>query len=605
MIRVSDFIAQHLDAIGVKAVFLLSGGGMMHLIDAVSRTGVPYICCHHEQACAMAAEGYARQKGALGVCYATSGPGATNILTGLVGAWQDSSPVLFITGQSKRSQTIQLAGSPGLRQFGTFEVDIVPIVSSVTKYAHMIETADSIRYHLEKAIHLATTGRPGPVLLDIPLDIQGAPIDPGTLAGFTPDAIAAPKWDDNALDLVLKKISSATRPVLLIGHGVRSANAVPALHDLMEKLEIPVVTTQLAKDVVAYDNPLFVGHCGPKGDRAGNFAVQTADLILSIGSSLHSQTIGFEADLFAPAAYKIQVDSDAAVLNRGDVAVDMRIEADVHQFIAALARRPGNGADHGIWRTRSAGWKSKFMVRDEPHVKNSDEINFYELADALSEALDERATVVTDAGSAFYVMGQGFRLKKGQRYIVSGALGAMGFALPAAIGAAAAAPERTIVCVTGDGSLHLNVHELATLRHNQLNVKLFIIDNDGYASIRNTQKGFFAGQFIGASRDSGVSLPALDKLADAYGLRLETMRQGEDLTAVVRRIMAMTGPVLCRVQAQVNQLVIPGVASRQLPDGRMRSNPLHIMSPLLPDAVLAAAVGDLIAPEPAEGAAAS
>lgn len=600
--RVSDFIAGHLEAIGVKAVFLLSGGGMMHLIDAVSRSAVPYICCHHEQACAMAAEGYARQKGALGVCYATSGPGATNILTGLVGAWQDSSPVLFITGQSKRTQTIQLAGSPGLRQFGTFEVDIVPIVSSVTKYAHMVETPERIRYHLEKAIHLATTGRPGPVLLDIPLDIQGAPIDPDTLAAFTPDAAAPPKWNDGTLNFVAEKIAAAARPLLLIGHGVRSAGAVPALNTLMGKLGIPVVTTQLAKDAVAYDNSLFVGHCGPKGDRAGNFAVQTADLILSIGSSLHSQTIGFEAELFAPTAYKIQVDSDAAVLNRGDVAVDMRIEADVHDFIAALARRSGNGGDHDAWRTRCANWKSHFMVRDEPHVKNADEINFYELAEALSEALDAHATLVTDAGSAFYVMGQGFRLTEGQRYIVSGALGAMGFALPAAIGAAVAAPDRTIVCVTGDGSLHLNVHELATLSHNQLNVKLFIVDNDGYASIRNTQKGFFAGQFIGASRDSGVSLPALDKLADAYGIRLETMRQGEDLAVAVRRIMALPGPVLCRVRAQVNQLVIPGVASRQLPDGRMRSNPLHIMSPLLPEAVLAEAVGDLIAPEPAKAA---
>jgi acetolactate synthase-1/2/3 large subunit len=600
LIRVSDFIANHLNGLGVRAVFLLSGGGMMHLIDAISRAGVPYVCCHHEQACAMAAEGYARQKGALGVCYATSGPGATNIVTGLVGAWQDSSPVLFITGQSKRSQTIQLNGSTGLRQFGTFEVDIVPIVSSVTKYAHMVETADSIRYHLEKAVHLATTGRPGPVLLDIPLDIQGAPIDPEGLIGFIPPASAVPKWNEKTLDLVLKKISSATRPLLLIGHGVRSANAVAPLGELLTKLQIPVVTTQLAKDAVAYDHPLFVGHCGPKGDRPGNFAVQAADLILSIGSSLHSQTIGFEAELFAPAAYKIQVDSDSAVLNRGDVAVDERIEADVREFITAVVERAGIGSNHDAWRARCAGWKAKFMVRSEPHVISPNEINFYEFADALSDALDENSTVVTDAGSAFYVMGQGFRLKTGQRYIVSGALGAMGFALPAAIGAAAAAPERTVVCVTGDGSLHLNVHELATLTHNGFNVKLFIIDNDGYASIRNTQKGFFAGQFIGASRDSGVSLPSLDKLAAAYGIRLEDMHKGEDLTATICRVMALKGPVLCRVHAQVNQLVIPGVASRQLPDGRMRSNPLHVMSPLLPENVLAAALGDLIAPDPAE-----
>src|SRR5262249_45700918 len=266
MIRVADYIADHLKREGVKTVFLVSGGGMMYLVDAVGQANLPYICCHHEQACGMAAEGYARQSGRLGVCYATSGPGATNTLTALVGAWQDSSPVLFLTGQSKRSQTIRLAPVGGLRQFGTFEVDIVPMVETVTKYAHFLDDPQEVRFHLEKAIHLATTGRPGPVLLDIPLDVQGARIDPTKLAGFAPEAPQTPVATD-IIAAVLDRMARAEQPILLVGHGVRCAGAVPKFRNLVDALEVPVVTTQLAKDALPYDHPLFVGHCGPKGDR--------------------------------------------------------------------------------------------------------------------------------------------------------------------------------------------------------------------------------------------------------------------------------------------------------------------------------------------------
>lgn len=605
--RVSDYIVSHLKSIGVDKVFLLSGGGMMHLIDAIAAGGLDYICCHHEQACAMAAEGYARETGKLGVAYATSGPGATNILTGLVGAWQDSSPVLFITGQAKRSQTIRLAKTPGLRQFGTFEVDIVPIVESVTKYAHFLDAPERTRAVIEEATWLATTGRPGPVLIDVPLDVQGATVDPDTMEAFNPPAADRPSCADAAGDVV-DRLGRAERPVLLVGHGVRAAGAVPLLREAVERLQWPVVSTQLAKDALSYDDPLFVGHCGPKGDRAGNFALQSADLVVSVGSSLHAQSIGYEADLFAPGAFKVQVDRERPILDRGDVAVDVQIEADVADFLRALIaaapdslRPPASlrplespRTNAASWIDRCRDWKTRYAVSAEPHDVGTPEINFYELATALSEALIGNETVVTDAGSAFYVLGQAFRCKADQRYIVSGALGAMGYALPAAIGAAAGAPDKTVVCVTGDGSLQTNIHELQTLRHNNLRVKLFIVNNDGYASIRNTQKGFFAGQFVGASRDSGVSTPPLPAIAAAYGLDYVAIDDRESMPALIAEALASDGPTVIGIRAQSNQVIIPTVTSRQLPGGGLRSNALHVMHPALPDEVIEAELGAFI-----------
>lgn len=593
-IRVSDFIAEHLKKIGTRKVFMLSGGGMMHLIDAVAKANLPFICNHHEQASSMAAEGYARMAYELGVCYATSGPGATNILTGLVAAWQDSSPVLFLTGQSKRSQTIRLAKTKGLRQFGTFEVDIIPMVESATKYAHFLDDPDSVRYHLEKAIHLATTGRPGPVLIDIPLDVQGALIDPEKLQGYTPSPdLKTETPDETTAAEILTKIQQSKRPLMLIGHGVRCANAVPALRELVDKLQIPVVTTQLAKDALYYDHPLFTGHSGPKGDRPGNFAVQTADLILFIGSSLHSQTIGYEVPLFAPNAVKIQVESDLPVLNRGDVPVQKKIEMDVGIFIHQLKKIATAHPEHINWRERCAGWKKQFAVKNEPHKLTGD-INFYEFAEALSVHLEGNEAIVTDAGSAFYAMGQAFRVKKDQRYIVTGGSGAMGYAMPAATGMAAARPDIPVVAVTGDGALQTNIHEFQTWKHNKPDVKLFVINNDGYASIRNTQKGFFSGQYVGASRDSGVSLPDLAKIVAAYGLHYVEMNDRNTMANQIKKAMKMQGPVVIGVKAQAEQQIIPTVSSSRLPDGSLVSNPLHKMSPLLNEKDLAMAIGDLL-----------
>lgn len=580
-IRTADYIAQRLQEWGVDTVFMLSGGGMMHLVDSVGRAeGMRAICNHHEQCSAIAADAQARLLGRIGVCYATSGPGATNILTGLVGAWQDSSPVLFLTGQSKSTQTIQGSGIAGLRQFGTFEVDIVPIVKPVTKYAVMVTDPKTIRYHLEKAFHLATTGRPGPVLLDLPLDVQGALIEPESLEGYIPDEITRHPGS-NELIKVVDILRNAKRPLILSGVGIRAAGAVDLFRRLVNRMNIPVVTSQFGKDALFYDHPLFVGHSGPKGDRAGNFAVQTADVILSLGCSLHSQTTGWENSLFAPDALKIQVDIDEAVLEREQLNVAVKIKSDVTAFLLDIEPQIGKGFANDAWRTTCLSWKERFAVNREPHDRSGEAVNYYDFAEELSCALKGNECIVTDAGSAFYAMGQGFRLKENQRFISSGSLGAMGFALPAANGVATSSDSPTI-CVTGDGSLMTNIHDLAVTSHYKLNVKLFVLNNDGYLSIRNTQRDFFNGMFVGTGPDSGVFIPSMESQAMTYRIPFLRCERAADLKSVIGQALAMEGPVFVEINALRDQRMIPSVMSEKLPDGRMQSKPLHEMYPYLP-----------------------
>ena len=589
-VRVSDYIADHLEKLGCEACFLLSGGGMMHLLDSVSRKErLHYYCNHHEQAGAMAAEAYARRSGKLGVCYATSGPGGTNTITGIVGAWQDSSPVLFITGQSKVSQTIRGTKSEGLRQYGTFEVDIVPIVESITKYAAFIDDPRSIRFHLEKACYLAMSGRRGPVLLDIPVDVQGALIDPSELSGFTP-----PETDEHGsatakqFEEILAKLRSAKRPIILAGHGVRCSGSVEKFQALIERLQIPTVTTPLAADLLAYDNPLYIGHPGMKGDRPGNFAIQMADVLLVLGSSLHVTTTGYELNEFAPNCYKIFIDPDAKVLKREEVGVDLKIQSDLEPFISALTEAASKKAIEPqlAWIAHCQMLKRKLSPMNEPHGFREDSLNYYDLIDQLSDRLDGTETITADAGSAFYVVGQAFRTKGHQRIIVSGALGTMGFAVPAATGSAIAAPNSTTICVTGDGSLQTNIHELATIHHNKLNVKMFIVNNDGYVSIRNTQNNFFAGHLAGTSRSSGVTFPDLRKIADAYSIPYFSAKTPAELRAAMDQTLQTKGPVICEVFTPPNQQILPTVSSARMPDGSMKSKPIHDMFPFMSETEL-------------------
>jgi acetolactate synthase I/II/III large subunit len=583
-VRVADYIARTVAGLGADAFFMVSGGMMMHLMDAFGRTSMRYYCNHHEQACAMAADAYSRQTGKLGVCLATSGPGATNLLTGLVGAYQDSVPVLFLTGQCKRKETVHWRGLKGLRQCGFLEVDIVPIVESVTKYAAFVDEPADIRYHLEKAIHLATTGRPGPVLLDLPLDVQGAAVDPAEMRPYIPEP-SAPSSDFSPEDLqrVIDAVRKAERPLLLAGHGVRSAGLVDEFRSLVELWQVPVATTFMAKDLVPDEHPLFVGHPGPRGNRGANFAVQSADVILTMGCSLHLQTVGYEGDLFAPKALKIQIDLDRALLQRDSTGAQWKFAWDLHEYLPALAREATPHCGLG-WQTACRAWKQSHSSRNEPHVfgGSGDLVNLYEFVDQLSDALSGDETVLTDAGQPHPILAQAFRQKVGQRYLNPGSLAEMGWALPASLGVAVAAPDRQVVSVFGDGSLQTNIQELQTLAHHQFNIKTFVISNDGYASIRNTQKNFFQGFFVGSTPDSGVTLPDLRKICEAYGLPYVRCENRGVLAQRLREVLDAKGPVICEVMAQVDQRILPVVPSSLLPDGSMRSKALHEMVPVLP-----------------------
>jgi acetolactate synthase-1/2/3 large subunit len=580
-VRVADYIAKAVEGLGTDSFFMLSGGMMMHLMDAFGRTKMRYYCNHHEQACAMAADAYARQTGKLGVCLATSGPGATNLLTGLVGAYQDSVPVIFLTGQCKRKETVRWRGIEGLRQCGFLEVDIVPIVKSVTKYAAFVDQPADIRYHLEKAIHLATSGRPGPVLLDLPLDVQGAPVNPEEMRPYVPESTApASDFSPDALQRVMEAVRRAERPLVLAGHGIRCAGLAEEFCRLIERWQVPVATTFMAKDLVPDAHPLFVGHPGPRGNRGANFAVQSADVILIMGCSLHLQTVGYEGDLFAPKALKIQIDLDRALLQRDSTGAQWKLAWDLHEYLPALARdvTPYSGLG---WQAACRSWKRSYSSRNEPHVlgEPGDLVNLYEFVDQLSDALSGDETILTDAGQPHPILAQAFRQKAGQRYLNPGSLAEMGWALPASLGAAVAAPHKQVVSVFGDGSLQPNIQELQTLAHHRFNIKTFVINNGGYASIRNTQKNFFQGFFVGSTPGSGVTFPDLRKICEAYGLPYVRCENRGVLPQRLREVLDAKGPVICEVMAQVDQRILPAVPSYLLPDGSMRSKALHEMAP--------------------------
>ena len=583
IVRVADYIASFLHEKGVDDVFLLSGGGMMHLTDGLAcNEHMNVTCLLHEQAASMAVDAYGRLTGNLGVGYFTTGPGATNAITGLAGAWLDSSPCLFISGQVKRKDTIFKAKIPGIRQIGVQEINIIPMIESITKYSAFIDDPEDIRYHLEKAVYMAKEGRPGPSWLDIPLDVQAAPIDPEKLKGFEP-----PKKENNissgSIQKVVEYIKSASRPVILAGQGVRISGAINSLLELVEEYHIPVVTTYLGVDVIESNHPQYVGRIGIKGDRAGNLAVQNSDLLLIMGTSLPVAETNYNYEEFAREAKIIIVDIDISSHKKESIRTDLLIEGDAKEFIDLIYDHLSNltvSFDEN-WLETCISWRERYPVCLPEYGELKDKINIYHFFDQLSKRLGHEDVVVTDAGSSFFVGSQSVKINKGVRYITSGGFATMGYGLPASIGISVALGYKRVMCVTGDGSFQQNIQEIQTVLYNHLPLKIFVLNNYGYNSMRFTQTTYFNGRLIGADPTSGVGIPDSGKIAKAYGIPFLKAGNNRELVTVLDEVLNNEGPVLCDIVNPPNQLVIPTVSSKRKPDGTMVSKPLEDMFPFL------------------------
>jgi len=582
--KLSDYVVEFVAEQGVKHVFFLPGGGAMHLNDSLGRCpGLTYICNLHEQACAVAAEAYARVTNNLGVAMVTTGPGGTNTVTGVAAAWLDSTPVLFLAGQVKRAD---LKRDSGVRILGVQEIDIVSIVRSITKYAVTIEDPFSIRYHLEKAVHLARTGRRGPVWIDIPLDVQAAQVEPAALSGFVDEAggsVPQPKEAlHNQVAELVEMVKSAERPVILAGNGIRAAGAEALFLEVVQQLGLPVLTTWLGLDLIPEDHPLCFGRPGSLAPRGANFTLQNCDLLLVVGSRLDMALTAYAHERLARVAKKIMVDIDPAEIRKMGTPIHLPIVADARAFLAELKRQACvvSANRWQAWCARCADWKARYPLVLAEHRNMAGHLSMYHFSEVLSEEMAEKDVIVPgSSGLAVELFLLCLRIKKGQRCFHNRGTGAMGLGLPAAIGAAVASNRRT-VCVDGDGSFQMNIQELATVARLGLPMKFFVINNDGYASIRASQKGYFK-RLVGADATSGLTLPDLEKLARAYEVPFARITGKADLRNQIRNVLASAGPVLCEVIAAPEEERIPRASSCQKPDGSMASKPLEDLFPFL------------------------
>lgn len=591
-IKLSAWVADVLVRRGVTDVFMLTGGGAMHLnhsIGADPRIRTTF--CHHEQALAMAAEAYFRLTRRLAAVNVTSGPGGTNAITGVYGAFVDSVGMLIISGQVKKETTVRSTGLP-LRQLGDQELDIEPIVRPITKYAAMVVDPLSIRYHLDKAIHLATTGRPGPVWLDIPLDVQAAMIDPEELApGFDPAELDEPwlKTDiRTAAAAIVDRLRRAERPVVFAGGGVRLSGAHADFLRLVDRLGVPVVTGWNAHDVIWNDHPLYCGRPGTIGDRGGNMVTQSADFLLILGSRLNIRQVSYNWKSFARAAFKAWVDVDPLELMKPTVTPDMPVVADLKDIIPALidAAPAGPSTAQRAWLKWARARGPKFPVV-LPEYRRNQVCNPYVAMEALFDALGEDDIVVTGNGSACVVSFQTAHLKRGQRLWTNSGCATMGYDLPAAIGVCAATGNKNrVICIAGDGSIMMNIQELQTIAGNNLPVKIILINNNGYVSIFQTHRNFFNGVEVGGGPKSNVTFPDFGKVAQAFGLTYSRVSSHEYLAATIRDAIAAPGPSLCEVIVDESVAFAPKLGAKQHPDGRITSPPLEDLSPFLPREVL-------------------
>lgn len=592
-VRVADFVSDWLSTeLEVSKVFMVTGAGIMHLTDGIAKNPrIEGICLHHEQSVSMAVESYSRYTGDIGVAYVSTGPAATNALTGVAGAWQDSVACLIISGQVKVAESSSQAGVEGLRQFGVQELDILPMVNSVTKYSVQVSDPADVLFELEKAVYLARRGRPGPVWLEFPLDVQSALVDPKKLRRFDgPQETFLPDVGSAIPQALLDDFRDSLRPVIVAGQGVRLSGMAPNFQDFVRRYRIPIVSTYLGVDSYLPHDELYVGKIGVKGERAANIVVQKSDFLLVLGSSLHVSAIGYNYDQFAPSASKWVVDVDATSHKKATIQNSRFLLSDLRDFIPEMTRNfgadPSTRLDWSEWAQVAARLVENFPTCLPEYEQEAHGLNIYTVVDWVSKKFSPNDVAISDAGSAFYAVSQGIRLPAGARYLTSGAMATMGYSLPAAIGVAVAKADGRVFAFTGDGSLHQNIQELGQMEFLGLPIALVVLDNDGYLSIRASQQNYFDKRFIGTDSESGLGLPSIPDIARAYRLEVIEIETLIELREALDSISQTRGPVVLNVKCPPNQPIVPTVSSKIDQHGQMSSRNLHDMTPLLDDAKL-------------------
>jgi acetolactate synthase-1/2/3 large subunit len=585
LIKLSDYVTQFLAHRNLKHVFMLTGGGCMHLVDSFGRQeGIEYVCCLHEQAVSFATQAYAEYSSELSAALVTTGPGGTNTVTGLAAAWLDSSACLFLSGQVKRAD---LLTGRGVRSMGPQEVDIIAVVSPLTKYAKTLMEPNDVRYELEKAIYLATTGRRGPVWLDFPLDVQATMVDETKLRGFTPEPVADRSTEiKQKVSAALKLLKNAERPVLFVGNGTRQAHLEGLVEAVVNLLKIPTLLTWKSMDMLRDDHPFYAGRPGSIASRGANFTQQNADWIMVLGARLDMPQTAFSHKNFARAARKVLVDVDANEIAKFDMAIDVPVNADAKDFLRELLAQLKNTVlpQTSAWLKKAKDWLVKYpVVLPEYWEENSGVVNPYLLVDELSEQCTPQDVLAPgSSGACSDIFLQCFRMKDGQRVVNSPSLGAMGTGLPGTIGTCLASGKRRTICVNGDGGFQLNIQDLETVKRLRLPIKYFILCNGTYASIMGAQRNHFKGRLVGSDPSSHLTLPDVMKIAEAYGIKAMEIKDHTSLRDGVSAVLAYDGPVVCAVHVSSDQPTSPRATASTRADGTIVSLPMEDMAPRLP-----------------------
>jgi acetolactate synthase-1/2/3 large subunit len=577
--KLSDYVVEFVRQQGVEDIFLLPGGGCIHLVDSVGKSDLNFVCNLHEQACSIAADAYGQYTNNLGVCLVTTGPGGTNAMTGLAAAWLDSTPMLVLSGQVQKKDMI---GSRGVRQIGFQEIDMVSIVAPITKYAVTVTDPEQVRYVLEKAVYEARSGRPGPVWVDIPLDVQAAIIDEDTLKGYTPATTIAPDFQEKISDVV-ESLNKSERPVILAGNGIRLANAIDEFVELANILQIPILTTWKALDFLEEEHPLFVGRPGGVGQRGANFSQQNSDFLISIGARLdHGQT-AYQHKYFARGAKKVVVDIDPNEINKLEMQIDYPMEIDAGSFIRELlAQKDKLSVKCEPWLTKCKEWQERYPVVLPEYWEEKEHVNNYVFIDALSDVLPENSLLIPgSSGGCSEVTMQAFRVKRGTRVFNSEGLGPMGFGIAAAIGGCIASGHRETVCIDGDGGFIMNIQELQVVRRLNLPIKFFVLNNNGYVSIRNTQNKHFDGHLVASGETSGLTLPSLEKNAETYGIPYRRIATVENIHDQLFWALHQPGPLICEIMLPPTHVTAPKTSVYKKADGSFAARPMEDLAPFL------------------------